>query len=144
MTAQSAANNTGQIAFASPAWVAALKDAINNSVSYRDAAKTWEGDFWFIVEAEGNAPRRLIYLDLWHGECRAALLAEDEDARNPEFRVSGKVKQWQRVVLREIDPIKALMTNTLKLKGNFAKIMRSVRAAQELVLCAAAVPTSFE
>jgi putative sterol carrier protein len=132
------------ITFASPEWVAALKGAINNSAAYRDAAKTWEGDFWFIVEAEGDVPRRLIYLDLWHGECRNAFLAEDENAHNPEFRVSGNVKQWRRVVQREIDPIKALMTNTLKLKGNFAKIMRSVRAAQELVLCAAAVPTSFE
>ena len=135
---------TQPVTFASPEWVAALKDAINNSVAYRDAAKAWEGDFWFIVEADGDAPRRLIYLDLWHGECRAAFLAENESERNPEFRVSGNVKQWRRVVLREVDPIKALMTNTLKLKGNFAKIMRSVRAAQELVLCAAAVPTSFE
>lgn len=135
---------TQPIAFASPEWVAALKDAINNSASYRDAARTWEGDFWFIVEAEGHAPRRLMYLDLWHGACRDAFLAGDENERNPEFRVSGNVKQWRRVVQREIDPIKALMTNTLKLKGNFAKIMRSVRAAQELVLCAAAVPTTFE
>jgi putative sterol carrier protein len=71
-------------------------------------------------------------------------LTEDESARNPEFRVAGNVKQWRRVISREVDPIKALMTNTLKLKGNFAKIMRSVRAAQELVLCAAAVPTAFE
>lgn len=135
---------TQPVAFASPEWVAALKDAINNSASYRDAAKTWEGDFWFIVEAEENAPRRLMYLDLWHGTCRDAFLADDENQRNPEFRVSGSVKSWRRVVQREIDPIKALMTNTLKLKGNFAKIMRSVRAAQELVLCAAAVPTKFE
>jgi putative sterol carrier protein len=135
---------TQPIPFASPAWVVALKDAINNSAAYREAAKTWEGDFWFIVEPDAGGTRKLIYLDLWHGACRDAFLTEDDSARNPEFRVSGSVKQWRRVITREIDPIKALMTNTLKLKGNLAKIMRSVRAAQELVLCAAAVPTSFE
>ena len=132
------------IAFATSEWVAALKDAINASASYRDAAKTWEGDFWFIVEPDGVTPRRLMYLDLWHGECRNAFLTGDESSRDPEFRVAGSVKHWRRVINREVDPIKALMTNTLKLKGNFAKIMRSVRAAQELVLCAAAVPTAFE
>jgi putative sterol carrier protein len=135
---------TQTITFASPEWVAALKDAINSSTAYREAAKTWEGDFWFIVEPDAGGARKLIYLDLWHGACRDAFLTVDESAREPEFRVSGNVKQWRRVITREIDPIKALMTNTLKLKGNFAKIMRSVRAAQELVLCAAAVPTHFE
>ncbi|MCS6848620.1 MAG: SCP2 sterol-binding domain-containing protein [Anaerolineae bacterium] len=135
------------IPFATPEWVAAFKDAINASAAYREAAKTWEGDFWFIVEPEAGQPaseRKLMYLDLWHGECREAFLAQDESERNPEFRIWAPAKHWRRVINREIDPIKALMTNQLKLKGNFAKIMRSVRAAQELVLCAASVPTQFD
>lgn len=132
------------IPFATPEWVAALKDSINRSTAYREAAKTWEGDFWFIVEPEGGkGERKLMYIDLWHGECRDAFLARDENERSPEFRIWAPAKNWKRVIQREVDPIKAMMTNTLKLKGNFAKIMRSVRAAQELVLCAAAVPTEF-
>jgi putative sterol carrier protein len=133
------------IPFATSAWVAALKDSVNASAAYREAAKTWEGDFWFIVEPDGDASQRtLMYLDLWHGACREAFLAADESERTPEFRISGSARGWQRVINREIDPIKAMMTNQLKVKGNFAKIMRSVKAAQELVLCAAAVPTTFE
>ena len=133
------------IPFATPEWVAALKDSINSSTAYREAAKTWEGDFWFIVEPDGDDSKRtLMYLDLWHGECRTAHLADDESEHEPEFRIWAPAKHWKRVIKREVDPIKALMTNTLKLKGNFPKIMRSVKAAQELVLCAAAVPTSFE
>lgn len=133
------------IPFATPEWVAALKDSINASPAYGEAAKTWEGDFWFIVEPDGTAgDRKLMYLDLWHGQCREAFLAESEAERTPEFRISGSARGWQRVINREIDPIKAMMTNQLKVKGNFAKIMRSVKAAQELVLCAAAVPTAFE
>lgn len=132
------------IPFATPEWVAALKDSINTSAAYREAAKTWEGDFWFIVEPDGQAQdRKLMYLDLWHGECRAAFLASTEAERTPEFRITGNMRGWQRVISREVDPIKAMMTNTLKVKGNFAKIMRSVKAAQELVLCASAVPTAF-
>lgn len=135
------------IPFATPDWVAALKDAINASPSYRDAARAWEGDFWFIVEpAEGQpeAERTLMYLDLWHGACRDAFLAASEDERSPEFRIWAPARNWQRVITREIDPIRALMTNQLRLKGNLAKIMRNVRAAQELVLCATNVPTNFE
>ncbi len=131
--------------FATPAWAAALQDAINASVAYREAARTWEGDFWFIVEpGEGGASERvLIYVDLWHGACRLCEVAVDEDQRTPEFRISGDRRNWRRVVEREIDPIRALMTGSLKLKGNMAKVMRNVKAAQELVLCASAVPTLF-
>jgi len=132
------------IPFASPEWVAAFKDAINASAAYREAAKDWEGDFWFIVEPEAGQPRKLMYLDLWHGECRAAFLAQDESERSPEFRIAAPARNWRRVIAREIDPIRAILTNQLKLKGNLAKIMRSVRAAQELVLCAASVPTQFD
>jgi putative sterol carrier protein len=45
------------------------------------------------------------------------------------------------VLRREVDPIRALLTNTLKLKGNMAKVMRNVKAAQELVIAATKVPT---
>lgn len=129
--------------FGSSEWVAALKDAINQSASYRESAKNWEGDFWFIIEPDATrADRVLMYIDLWHGECRAARLA-NEGEPSPEFRIWGFTKNWQKVISKEIDPIRALMTNTLKLKGNLAKIMRNVRAAQELVLCAASVPTEF-
>ncbi|MCS6774008.1 MAG: SCP2 sterol-binding domain-containing protein [Anaerolineae bacterium] len=133
------------IPFATPEWVAAFKAAINASAGYREAARTWEGDFWFILEPEKEGDRRvLMYVDLWHGECRAAELAETEDGRTPEFRIAAPLRQWKRVITREIDPIRALVTGALKLQGNLAKIMRNVRAAQELVLCAASVPTRFE
>jgi putative sterol carrier protein len=136
------------ILFASAAWVAALKEAINTNTVYRESAKNWEGDFWFIVEPEDAKPgaeseRVLIYLDLWHGECREAHLAQSEDEHSPEFRISGTARNWQRVVSKEIDPIRALITNSLKLKGNLAKVMRNVRAAQDLVMCAASIPTEF-
>jgi len=132
--------------FATPAWATALQAAINASVTYREAARAWEGDFWFIVEPARGEPageRVLIYVDLWHGACRLCEVATDESQRAPEFRISGERKNWQRIVAREIDPIRALMTGSLKLKGNMAKVMRNVKAAQELVLCAAAVPTLF-
>lgn len=131
------------VPFATQAWADAFRAAINNSPTYQAAARQWEGDFWFIVDAEGDMPSVPIYLDLWHGECRLCEVAVSEAARKPEFRIAGSRRAWQRVASREIDPIRALMTGTLKIKGSMGKIMRNVKAAQELVLCASAVSTAF-
>ena len=132
------------IPFASAEWVNALMAKINESEAYRSAAKTWEGDFYFIVEAEGTETKPVImYMDLWHGDCREAFIAEDESTRNPEFRINASVSAWEMVVTKRLDPIQALMTRKLKLHGNMMKIMRAVKAAQELVECCTQVPTEF-
>ena len=128
--------------FASAEWVNAVKEAINTHDGYRESAKTWEGDFWFVIEPDqssGDAPV-LIYLDLWPGTCRTATLAHHENENMPKFRISGIHKNWLKRLCRESDPIRALMTNTLRLKGNMAKVMRNIRTAQDLVLAAAMVP----
>ncbi len=133
------------VQFASDAWVAALKEAINTHATYRENAKTWEGDFHFVIEPDdvraGEAAVS-VYLDLWHGECRVSRFAVASDAA-PEFVIRGARKNWIKVMRREMDPIKALVTNALKLKGNLAKVMRNVKAAQELVNAVAMVETVY-
>ena len=132
------------IPFPSDEWVKALMVKINESEAYRSAAKTWEGDFYFIVEPGGSLKERVIlYMDLWHGECREAFVAPDESAKNPEFRISAPLSAWKQVITKQLDPIQAMMTRRLKLKGNMMKIMRAVKAAQELVNCCTQVPTEF-
>ena len=44
---------------------------------------------------------------------------------------------------KQVDPIQALITRQLKLKGNMAKVLRAVKAAQELVNSATRVETEF-
>ena len=132
------------IPFASQEWLKALMVKINESEAYRSAAKTWEGDFYFIVEPEGAATEPVImYVDLWHGACRDAFIVDDPADREPEFRINASVGAWKMVVTKRLDPIQALMTRRLKLQGNMMKIMRAVKAAQELVECCTQVPTEF-
>jgi putative sterol carrier protein len=58
--------------FPSDEWIKALMVELNESEAYRKAAAKWEGDIYFIAEAGGGlAERTVLYLDLWHGECRA-------------------------------------------------------------------------
>ena len=43
----------------------------------------------------------------------------------------------------KLDPVQGLITRQLKLDGNLVQIMKNVKAAQELVRCAAKVDTEF-
>jgi len=128
----------------SPEWLAKFAEAINTSPAYAQAAKTWEGDFYIIVDQGDNLEEEIImYLDLWHGKCREALVAKDRSAKNPAFLISAPEPAWRKVVEKKLDPIQGMMTRQLKLKGDMVKVMRAVKAAQELVNCTTRIPTKF-
>jgi putative sterol carrier protein len=133
-----------KIPFATDAWIEELHRQVNNSPAYRQAAKTWEGDFYFVVEPEGALTEPVyMYMDLWHGESRAAFIAADPSVKNPEFVIRAPVSTWKDVIELRLDPMKGLLTRQLKLTGNMAKIMRAVKAANELTRCTTRVPTRF-
>jgi len=130
--------------FGSAEWLQAFHEVINASKSYEEAAKTWEGDFYFVVEPEGSMTEPVYcYVDLWHGKSRRAFAVKDEAEMQPEFVISAPLSAWKKVVEKKLDPIQGLVTRQLKLKGNLAKIMRAVKAAKELVNCTTKVPTEF-
>jgi putative sterol carrier protein len=128
----------------SDAWLKALCEAINNSQAYADAAKTWEGDFYFIVDAGGAVPKEIVmHVDLWHGKCRGAYQVTDRAQENPAFVINAAEGAWRLVIEKKLDPIQGLMTRQLKLKGDMIKVMKAVKAAKELVECTTKVPTKF-
>jgi len=130
--------------FASEGWVKALQEAINSSPAYAEAAKTWEGDFYFIVDAGGAIDKEIVmYMDLWHGKCREAFLVADRAAKNPAFVINAPLSVWRKVIEKKLDPVQGLMTRQLKLQGDMVKIMKAVKAAKELVECTTRVPTKF-
>ncbi len=133
------------IKFGSQEWVQCLHEELNKSEAYADAAKEWEGDFYFVVEPEPPlTDTRVIYMDLWHGKSREAYLVQDQKAKSPVFVMSGKYGKWKKVVTSQLDPIQALMTGQLKLKGNMVMIMRNVKAAQEIVRACTRIDTDFD
>ncbi len=133
-----------KVQFATDAWINHFHQEVNRSEAYRHAARNWEGDFYFIIEPEGSLTEPVyMYMDLWHGASREAFIAQNPAAKNPEFIISAPVSAWKDVIELRLDPIKGLMTKKLKLKGNMAKIMRAVKAANELVRCTTYVPTKF-
>lgn len=127
-------------------WATKFMEAINGSKAYEDAAQTWEGDFYFIIEPGGSPTDPVyMYVDLWHGKCRKvdAVLAAEKDKYKPEFTLSATVPVWRKVAEKKVDPIQAIVTRQLKLQGNMGKVMRAVKAAQELVNCVTKVQTEY-
>jgi putative sterol carrier protein len=130
--------------FPSNEWIVALCEELNNSGAYAEAAKNWEGDFYFIVEPGGPfTGQATLYMDLWHGKCRSAMAVSDPTEKDPAFVMSARYDTWVKVIQNQLDPIKGLMTRQLKLKGNMTMIMKNVKAAQELVGCCVNVPTEY-
>jgi putative sterol carrier protein len=130
--------------FPSDAWAKQLQVEVNHSEAYRSSAKTWEGDFYFIVNPEkGTGAIGQLYLDLWHGECRDAFLVAGDAEKHPEFVIAGTMATYRKIFEHKLDPIQALMTRQLKLEGNMMKVMRAVKATLDLVNCCSLIDTAY-
>jgi putative sterol carrier protein len=130
-------------AFPSDDWIKKMMDDLNNSPSYLEAAKNWEGDFIFLIEPGGTLAAPVsLYMDLFHGKCRDAYALVKSD-KPSAFRLSGPVGTWKKVMTKKLDPMQAMMTGQLKLQGNMAVIMKNVRAAKELVESCTRIDTDF-
>jgi putative sterol carrier protein len=130
--------------FPSEEWINVFMQTLNANKNYEDAAKTWEGDFLFLIEPDGSVSEpSTFYVDLWHGKCRGVGLLKPGEEKNAAFVYSGPYGNWKRLINKEIDPIQGLLTGKFKLKGDMVKVLRAVRAAKELVETAGKVPTEF-
>lgn len=133
------------ISFPSDLWIKTMMNDLNSSSAYFESAKTWEGDFLFVVEPGGTLQSAAgLYMDLYHGKCLQAFAIDDlKNSIIPAYRLSGPVANWKKVMTKKMDPIQAMMTGNLKLSGNMAIIMRNVRAAKELVESCTRIETEF-
>jgi putative sterol carrier protein len=132
------------IDFPSQEWLEALMKELNNSKPYQEAAKNWEGDFYFIFETgDGLKERVVAYMDLWHGQCRSAYIVSDEKEKNPEFTIRAPLGKWRKIIEKKLNPIQGMLTGQLKVRGNMMKIVKSPKSAIELVNCCTLIPTRF-
>jgi putative sterol carrier protein len=127
--------------FPSAEWAEAYRTALNANSAYKEAAQAWVGDILFRVQpADPAQPSPGIHLALAHGECSAATYFPDARSVASEFVYEGTRENWDRLLRGDVDPVKAILDGTFRIKGNLAKAMRFTRAAKELVETAAHVP----
>ena len=130
--------------FPSNEWAEEYAKQLNASEAYERAAKDWEGDFIFTVEADDTlAETAYLFVGLYHGKCTDTALVASEDEREAQFIIRASAANWRKVIEGKLDPIPAMMTRKLKLKGDMMKVMRYPKAAKEMVNCVSRVPTDF-
>ncbi len=129
------------MAFPSAEWASAFQTALNANAAYAEAARAWVGDILLRVRpADPSRPAPGVLLDLAAGSCRAATFFPDAREVPSEFVYEGPPESWGRLMRHELDPVKAILDGTFRVKGNMAKLMRFTRAAKELVETASNVP----
>ena len=131
--------------FMTPEWAKAFKEALNNDPAYAEAARNWEGDFYFTAtDIPGRSGPSTMYADLWHGKCRESfIVTPDNDERDAAFRMTGSLPVWRKIIEKKLDPIQGLLTRQLKLQGDMITIMRNVKTAQALVNSLTKIDTEF-
>lgn len=131
--------------FPSLEWLQGLEEKLNSDEKYAQVAKNWEGDLLFLIEPEGSLENRLaFYLDLWHGTCRTVDYNPDpQKYPKPVFTLQATYHNITSILMGKLDPMTAMMTNKLKVKGSLGYMMRNVPTVLDFVRCAREVTTDI-
>lgn len=125
--------------FPSEEWLNDLHARLNSDAQYAHVARSWEGEVNLVIEPDDQFSERVaLFLDLWHGASREVAYLNNPDDRPAPYIISAPFTNWLRILRGELNPIQAMATMKLKVKGNMAYIMRNVpvvldfaRVAQE-------------
>ena len=123
--------------FPSLEWLQALGAKLNSDEKYAQVAKNWEGDMACVLEADDRlSEKKILYLDLHHGKCREIAELNDLAEKNPAFVLTASYTNFLRVLQGDLDPMQAMLTRKLGVKGNMAVMMRNVPTVLDFVRCA--------
>jgi len=127
--------------FPSLSWLEALCDLLNRDERYAKVAQKWEGDMIVVLEPDddgeaGDLPVAL-YLDLWHGACRSTALYHPGDDELPAaaFSLQAPLSNIMKIFTGELDPVQAMLTRRLNVKGNMAYMLRNIPVVLDFVRC---------
>ena len=127
-------------------WSQQWCDILNNRPSYQEAAATWEGGVALLMTRDGSSDSewRAVFLDLWHGSCRAARVATPADLEEARYILSGTSPTWRGILSGKLAPLTAVMTGKIRLtKGSVGALVPYAAAARELVAAAMVMEISF-
>lgn len=135
------------LAFPSSEWIAAYRDQINASTTYRQASTEWtHGAVALVVNPQpaiGLAEAVGIWLDLERGVCRAANVVTASEALTAPFVLTSDYGRWKEVIRKQLAPVAGIMQRKIVLQGSLAIVVRFIKSAEALVEAATQVPTRF-
>ncbi|MFQ5615709.1 MAG: SCP2 sterol-binding domain-containing protein [Anaerolineales bacterium] len=123
--------------FPSAEWLQALHKKLNADEKYARIARNWEGDLCFVIESDETLKEtNVFYLDLWHGKCRDAYVMSEGSECKAAFILNAPYTSWVRILKGKLHPLQALATQRLKVRGNYAYLMRQVPTVLDFTRCA--------
>lgn len=126
--------------FPSLEWLQELEKKLNSDEKYAQIAKNWEGDMLCQLDADDRLDKQmLLYIDLWHGKCRAVAMWDEIGEKKPAFILKASYTNFLRVLQGDLDPMQAMLTRKLGVKGNMAVMMRNVPTVLDFVRCASEI-----
>jgi putative sterol carrier protein len=130
--------------FPSPEWLSSLEAKLNSDEKYAHVARKWEGDLYFVVQPEGNLKEQVVYyIDLWHGKCRGTEVVNDPAAHTPSFTLRAGYRNFSAILQGKLDPMQAMLTRKLDVKGSMTYMMRNVPTVLDFVRCAREVTSTI-
>src|SRR5262245_39692959 len=131
--------------FPSEEWLKGLEEKLNSDARYAEVARNWEGDLFFFIEPAGNLKELItFYLDLWHGTCRRVdFNPRPQTYPKPVFTLTASYDNIAAILSGKLNPMTAMMTSKLKVKGSLGYMMRNVPTVLDFVRVAQEVTTEI-
>ena len=149
MSPQEGAQEPGAaIPFGSPAWSAALRDALNRSSEYRNAAAKWgdgsNGNLLLAFEADAALPSALhLFLALSRGRCDRAEFVAGPAHPDAAYTLRAPFSLWREILERRTLAAAAILTGRMRVEGDKMTLLRHAGASRALIHVVATVPTAF-
>lgn len=123
--------------FPSDKWFNEVVAKLNSDEQYAEIAKNWEGDLIFKIipdDGETSDESVLYYMDLWHGKCRdCSILVSEEDKPDAKFVFELPRNQAIKILEDRLDPVGAMVTRKLKVRGNIGYMLRNVPVVLDFI-----------
>lgn len=138
----------GPIPFGTPEWAAALRDALNASSEYRNAAAKWgvgfDGNLLFVFEPDAAlAAPAALFLELAAGRCARAEFLAGQTRPDAGFALRAPFSLWRDVLERRTLAATAILTGKMKVDGDRLTLLKHAGANRALIHVTAGVPTIF-
>jgi len=121
----------------SPEWASEIEEKIQNDRRYQEVAKTWEGSVTLVFKADsasGLDADLFVFMDLWHGQCHSVKMVPEEIGRRGDYVLEASYERWKRVLKKDLNVVREIATNKLKLVPfNFKKAAKLAAAAQAAI-----------
>jgi putative sterol carrier protein len=139
---------TEGLLFGTAAWAAALRDALNRSSEYRNAAARWgvgwNGNLLFAFEPDAALGTPLhLFLALAGGRCERAEFTAGASHGEAGFTLRAPFALWREILERRTLAAAAILTGRMRVEGDKLTLLRHAGANRALIHVVASVPTVF-